>query len=58
VAEALGAAQLSEKEFFGPRFMRLDRLKQLRGKGLLNEELRWSREAAETSTEARTWGIL
>lgn len=58
VAEALGAAGVSEEEFFGARFMRLDRLKQLRGKGLLNAELRWSQEAEGTSTEARTWGFM
>jgi len=38
----LGRAGLTEEEFFGPRFMRLERIRSLLTRGVLDEELRWS----------------
>ena len=41
VHDTLSCAQLSEKDFFGPRFMRIDHLRSLMARDLLDEELRW-----------------
>lgn len=43
---ALSSLELSESDFFGPRFIRLDRLKALLEAGALDSDLRWVRQLA------------
>jgi nucleoside-diphosphate-sugar epimerase len=47
VFSALSRADLSEKDFFGPRFMRLDHLRSLMAGGILDDELRWNGPSRE-----------
>jgi nucleoside-diphosphate-sugar epimerase len=43
VFSTLSLSDLTEEDFFGPRFIRLEHLRTLMGSGLLDESLRWNR---------------
>jgi nucleoside-diphosphate-sugar epimerase len=47
VFSALNGADLSETDFFGPRFIRLEHLSSLMASGALDAGLRWSQNSAQ-----------
>jgi len=52
VFAALSRTDLSEEDFFGPRFMRIDHLRSLMARGLLDAGLRWNGRTREDEKTA------
>jgi nucleoside-diphosphate-sugar epimerase len=56
VLSTLARADLTEEEFFGPRFIRLEQLRYLMDRGLLDMDLRWHRSARYSASDvAAEW---
>jgi nucleoside-diphosphate-sugar epimerase len=59
LSQVLGRSNLTEGDFFGPRFIRLEHIRSLMAAGLLDGELRWNprsqREKAPAWREEGDW---